>query len=163
MIWEKNNLLTVQKCTKSYIELMAVDVHPKNGNHLPSHLTAIIALDHSRLDLENKFLESKSGRIFFRLTSLLYKILLTNLRACKPTFYTFYTSHLTVWGETVLRGAVFIIQTSDRMQYFTVLKYKLQSFWGRSKHAWAFSKTAKKKFQNHLYNGRPVASCGVFE
>ena len=24
-----------------------------------------MALDHSRLDLENKFLESKSGRIFF--------------------------------------------------------------------------------------------------
>ena len=94
---------TVQECTKSYIELMAVDVHPKNGNHLPSHLTAIIALDHSRLDLENKFLESKSGRIFFRLTSLLYKILLTNLWACKPTFYTYYTSHLR-WNSTMRRS-----------------------------------------------------------
>ena len=53
-----------------------------------------MALDHSRLGLE-----SKSGRFFLRLTSLLYKILLTNLGACKPTFYTFYTSHLR-WNST---------------------------------------------------------------
>ena len=53
-----------------------------------------MALDHSRLRLENKFLESKSGRIFLRSTSLLYKILPTNLGACKPTFYIIYTSHL---------------------------------------------------------------------
>ena len=32
-----------------------------------------------------------------------------------------------IWGETVPRGAVFIIQTSDRMQYFTILQYKLHS------------------------------------
>ena len=31
-------------------------------------------------------------------------------------------------GETVSRGAVFIIQTSDIMQYFTILQYKLHSF-----------------------------------
>ena len=33
-----------------------------------------------------------------------------------------------IWGETVLWGPVFIIQTSDRMQYFTILQYKLHSF-----------------------------------
>ena len=32
-----------------------------------------------------------------------------------------------IWGETVLWDAVFIIQTSDRMQYFTILQYKLHS------------------------------------
>ena len=31
---------------------------------------------------------------FFSSTDLLYKFLPTNLRVCKPTFYTFYTSHL---------------------------------------------------------------------
>ena len=34
-----------------------------------------------------------------------------------------------IWGETVLWGTVFIIQTSDnRMQYFRILRYKLPSF-----------------------------------
>ena len=76
--------------------------YPKNSNHLRSHLTAIMGLDHSRLGLESIFLESKSGRIFLHLTSLLYKILLTNLGACKPTFYTFYTSHLR-WNRAMRR------------------------------------------------------------
>ena len=46
----------------------------------------------SRLGLENKFLENKSGRILLRSTGLLYKFLSTNLGVCKPTFYNFYTS-----------------------------------------------------------------------
>ena len=74
-------------------------VHPKDSKHLLSHSRAIMALDHSRLGLENKFLENKSGRIFLRSTGLLYKFLPTNLRVCKPTFYTFYTSHLR-WNST---------------------------------------------------------------
>ena len=55
-------------------------VHPKNSNHIRSHLGAIMALDHRRLCLENKFLENKLRR-FFELASLLYKILATNLVA----------------------------------------------------------------------------------
>ena len=42
-----------------------------------------MALDHSRLGLENKFLENKSGRIFLRSTGLLYKFLPTNLGVFK--------------------------------------------------------------------------------
>ena len=49
MILEKNNLQTAQKWTKSYIELIASYVKPKTGNHLRSHLRAIMALDHRRL------------------------------------------------------------------------------------------------------------------
>ena len=62
---EKNNLQTVQAKSEpeSYIELIAL--HPKNSYHLRSHLRAIMALDHSRLALENR-----SGRIFLRSTSL---------------------------------------------------------------------------------------------
>ena len=131
MILEKNNLQTVQEWTKSYIELIALYVHPKNSNHLRSHLRAIMALDHSRLGLENKFLENKSGRIF----CVRQVYLPTNLGACKPTFYTFILIHH-IWGETVLWGAVFIIQTSDRMLYFTILQNKYS---GRWKHTWAFS------------------------
>ena len=62
---------------------------------------------------------------FLRSTSLLYKILPTNLGEWNPTFLPF-VHH--IWGETVLWGTVFIIQTCDRMQYFTILQYKLHSF-----------------------------------
>ena len=61
----------------SYIELIALYVHPKDSNHLRSHSRAIMALDHSRLGLENK-----SGRILLRSTGLLYKFLPTNLGVC---------------------------------------------------------------------------------
>ena len=56
--------------------------------------------DHSRLGLENKFLENKSRQIFLRSTGLLYKFLPTNLWVFKPTFYNFYTSHLR-WNSTI--------------------------------------------------------------
>ena len=49
---------------KSSIELIAVYIHPKDSNHLRSHLRAIMALDYRRLGLENEFLENKLGRIF---------------------------------------------------------------------------------------------------
>ena len=52
MILEKNNLQTVQAKSELVLdELIALYVHPKNS-------IAIMALDHSRLGLENK-----SGRI----------------------------------------------------------------------------------------------------
>ena len=129
MIWEKNNLLTVQECTKPYIELTAFICTPKKQQSSSITFDDVHNGSWSQYIRPGKQILGKQIRQnFFRLTSLLCKILLTNLRACEPTFYTFYTSHLTVWGETVLWGAVFIIQTSDRMQYFRVLKYKLHSF-----------------------------------
>ena len=113
--FRKNDLQTVQEWTKSYIELIALYVHPKNSNHLRSHLRAIMALDHSRLGLENKFLENKSGRIF-----CVRQVYFT--KSCQQVWgrvnqpFILFIHH--IWGETVLWGAVFIIQTSDRMQYF---------------------------------------------
>ena len=83
----------------SCIELIAIYVHPKNSNHIRSHPRAIMALDHSRLGPKNKFLKNKSGQVRC-LTSLLYKILPTNLGVCKPTFYTLYASHLR-WNNTI--------------------------------------------------------------
>ena len=79
------------------------------------------ALDHRRLIRPGKKIRPN----FLRSTSLLYKILPTNLGEWNPTFLPF-VHH--IWGETVLWGTVFIIQTSDRMQYFTILQYKLHSF-----------------------------------
>ena len=110
---------------KSYIELIAVYIHPKNSNHLRSHLRAIMALDHSRLGLENEFLENKSGRIFD-----VRQVYLT--KSCQQIWvrvnqhFILFIHH--IWGETVLWGAVFIIQTSDKMHYFTIFQDKLHSF-----------------------------------
>ena len=90
-------------------------VHPKNSNHLRSHSRAIkMAHAHSRLGLENKFSENKSGPIFCvrQVYNLFYKILLTSLGTCKPTFYTFYTS-----SEVKQYHEALLLQTSDRSQF----------------------------------------------
>ena len=76
---------------------------PENTNHPRSHSRAIMALDYSRLRLENKFLHGKQIRPnFLRSTRLLYKILPTNFGVCKPTFYILFilTSHLR-WNSTM--------------------------------------------------------------
>ena len=119
---ETNTLQTAQEWTISYIELITSYVSLKTGNHLWSHLTAIRALDHRRLIRSGK----KISPNFLRSISLLYKILPTNLGACKPAFYTIYASHLR-WNSTI-SGTVFIKQTLDRMEYFKILQYKLHSF-----------------------------------
>ena len=56
----ENYLQTVREWTKSNIELIASYVHLKTGNHVRSHLKAIMALDHHRLIRSGK----KSGRFF---------------------------------------------------------------------------------------------------
>ena len=102
-----------------------------------------MALDHSRSGLENEFLENKSGRIF-----CVRQVYLT--KSCQQLWervnqhFILFIHH--IWGETVIWGAVFIIQTSDKMQYFTIFQDKLHSFniQNRTKHAWAFSKTVQK-------------------
>ena len=129
---------------KSYIELIAVNIHPKNSTHLRSHLRAIMALDHSRLGLEDKIRPN-----FFRSTCLLYKILPTSLGTCKQPFILFIHH---IWGETVPWGAVFIIQTSVQYAVFHnfAKQIALIQYSGWSKHAWAL-----KKIQNHLF-GLPV-------
>ena len=48
-----------------------------------------MALDHSELYLENKFLENKSGRIFCLRQVYFTKSCKRNPGMCKPTFYTF--------------------------------------------------------------------------
>ena len=140
-------------------------VHLKTGNHLRSHLKAIMALDHRRLIRSGK---KKSGRIFWvrQVYSWFTLQNLANKSACKPTFYTTYTSHLR-WNSTW--GTVFTIQTSKRMQYFTILRYKFHSFNIQDNRSMRglFAKPFKKFPKLHI---RPAGSnfcsarCGrVFE
>ena len=122
MILEKNNLQTAQEWTKSYIKLITSYVHPKNSNHLRSHLRAIMALDHRKikLGLEKNQVEFFCVRQVYFTKSCQQIWLLVN-----QPFIPFIHR---IWGETVLWGTVFIIQTSNRMQYFTILQQKLHSF-----------------------------------
>ena len=123
--------------------------HPKNSKHLLSHSRAIMALDHSRLGLENKFLENKSGRIFLPSTGLLFTNSCQQIWGCVNQPFMLFIHH--IWGETVL----FIIQTSDRMRHFTIFQCSGRSILG-------FYRNHSKNFQNHPY-GQPVlifsASC----
>ena len=70
-----------------------------------------------------------------------------------------------IWDKTVLWGTVFIIQTTDRRQYFTILQYKLHSFkiqYDRSTRG--LLAKPLKKFQSHLYGQLVLTFAGrVFE
>ena len=150
MIFEKkNNLQTAQEWTKYYIELIASYVHPKNSNHLLSHLKAIMALDHCRIIRPGK----KFGPNFVRSTSLLYKILPTNLGACKNLLYHLYiTSEVKQYYEVLFLSYRPRTECSIQSTYFTILQYKLHSFNiqnDRSKR-WLLAKPLKN-CQNHLY------------
>ena len=85
----------------------------------------IAIIDHSRLRLENEFLENKSGRIFD-----VRQVYLT--KSCQQIWvrvnqhFILFIQHIR--GETVIWGAVFIIETLDKMQYFTIFQEKLHSF-----------------------------------
>ena len=96
-----------------------------------------MGLDHSRLDLENKFLENKSGQSFcFR--QVYFTKSCQQIRGCVNQPFILFIHH--IWGETVL----FIIQTSDRMRYFTIFQDKLHSVNIQDDQSWAFSETVQK-------------------
>ena len=116
--------------------------HTKNCNHLRSHWRDIMALDYSRLGLENKFLENKSGRIF----CVRQVYLPTNLGACKPTFYAFYTSHLR-WNSTLRRCFYHTDLEQNAVFHNFAKQILLIKYSGRWKHTWAFSEIVKKIFK----------------
>ena len=127
---------------------------PKNWQS--SHfLRTIMALDHRRLIRPGK----KFRPNFLRSTSLLYKILPTNLGACKPTLYTIYTSHLR-WNST-MRHCLYHTDLGQQNAVFDnfAIQIAIIQYSGRSKHSWALAKPLKN-FQNHLY-GQPVQTFAV--
>ena len=130
---------------QSCIELIALYVHPKNstGNHLRSHLKAITALDHSRLGVENKFLENKSGRIF-----ALDKFTLQNLAnksGCMQTnllHFLYITSEVKEYYEALFlsyRPQTIGSQFHNFSRQIAFIQYS-----GPSKHAWAISEKSIK-------------------
>ena len=121
--------------------MITLYVHPKNSNHLRSHSRAIMALDHSRLDLENKFLENKWRQIFCVRQVYFTKSCQQNWGGVNQPFILF-THH--ICGEKVLWRGVFIIQPSGRMHYFTIFQDRLHSVNIQDDQWWAFSETVQK-------------------
>ena len=94
-----------------------------------------MAIDHSNLGLENK---SDEFLGFDKFTSQN----LANIWGWVNQPFILFIHH--IWDETVLWGAVFITQTSDRMQYFTVFQDKLHSANIQDDQSWAFTETVQK-------------------
>ena len=115
--------------------------HPKNSNHLQSHSRAIMALDHNRLDLENKFLANKSGQSFcFR--QVYFTKSCQQIRGCVNhpfiSFYTFYTSHLR-WNSTVHHTDL-----GQNAVFHNFSRQILHSVNIQDDQLWAFSETVQK-------------------
>ena len=102
----------------------------------PQNSIAIMALDYSRLGLENK-----AGRIFC--VRQVYFTKWTSLGTCKPTFYTFYTSHLR-WNSTMRHCFYHTDLGQNAVFHNFPIQIALIQYSGRSKHSWAFSETVKK-------------------
>ena len=118
---------------------------PKNSNHLRSYSGTITAVNHSRLGLENK-----SGRIFcFR--QVYFTKSCQQIWECVNQPSMLFIRHIS--GETTL----FIIQTTDKMQFFTIFQDKLHLVNIQDGQSWALSETVQNNFQNRLY-GQPVVT-----
>ena len=104
-------------------------VHPKNS------IAIIMALDHSRLGLENKFLENKSGWIF-----CVGQVYFT--KSCQQVWgrvnQPFILFIHQIWGETVLWGAEYHTNLEQNAVFHNfALQFALIQYLGRSKHALA--------------------------
>ena len=103
-------------------------------------LGMVLALDYSRLGPENKFWENEPGRIF-----CFWQVCLTKscqqIWGCVNQPFILFMHY--IWGET----ALFIIQTLDRMQYFTIFQDKLHSVNIQVDPLWAFSETVQKIYK----------------
>ena len=127
--------------------MIALYVHPNNSNYLQSHLRAVMALDRSRLGLENK-----SGRMFLVRQEKVYCTKSCQqiwLRVNQPFIIFIHR----IWGET---GGYKQYYEALFLSYRTQTKCSISQFfktnWTHSifrttepsKHAWEFSKTVQK-------------------
>ena len=99
--------------------MIALYVHPKK-NHLRSQLRVIMALDHSRLGLENK-----SG-LNFSVRQVYFTKSWQHVWGRVNQPFILFIHH--IWGETVPWGGFLSYRPRYSMQYFTILQYKLHLF-----------------------------------
>ena len=111
-----------------------------------SHSRAVMALDHIRLGVENKFLQNKSGRIF-----CVRQVYFT--KSWQQTFYTFYTSHLR-WNSVMRRCIYHTNLGKNAKSHNYSRQIALIQYSGPS--IVAFLRNRSKNFQNHPVYGQPV-------
>ena len=117
---------------------------------------------HSRLGLENNSWKTNQAA-FFCVRQVYFANSCQQIWGCVNQPLILFIHH--IWGETVL----FIIQSSDRMRYFTTFQDLFNSVNIQDDQSWAFSETVQKNFQNHPYGQLVLISsascqCGrVFE
>ena len=102
-----------------------------------------MALDHSRLGVENKFLENKSGRIFafdkFTLENLANK---SGCVQINLLYFLYITSEVKEYYEALFlsyRPQTIGSQFHNFSRQIAFIQYS-----GPSKHAWAFSEIVQK-------------------
>ena len=108
-------------------------------------IAIIMALDHSRLGLENRFLENKSGRIF-----CVGQVYFT--KSCQQVWgrvnqpFILFIHH--IWGETVPWGAEYHTDLEQNAVFHNCITICTHSIFrtieARVGFSWAFSETAKK-------------------
>ena len=99
-----------------------------------------MALGHSRLGVENKFLENKSGRIFVFDEVTLQS--LANKSGCVQTNPLYITSDLKEYYEALFLS--YSPQTIGSQFHNFSRQIAFIQYSGPSKHAWAFSETVQK-------------------
>ena len=112
----------------------------------PKNSIATMALDHNRLGLENKLLETKSGRIFcVRQVYFAKSCQQVWGRVNQPftAFILFTAAHLR-WNSTMRRCFYHTNLGQNAVFHNFAIQIALIQYSGRSKHAWAFSETVKK-------------------
>ena len=122
-----------------------VILESKNCNHPGSHLRAVMALDHSRLGLENKFAENKSGRIFYvRQVYCTKSCQQIWVRVNNLLYFLYITSEVKQYYEALFLS--YRPQTKSSISQFFKINCTHSIFRTTepSKHAWAFRVTVQK-------------------
>ena len=116
--------------------MIALYVHPKNS-------ITTMALDHSRLGLENKLLETKSGRIFCVRQVYLAKSCQQVWGRVNQPFILLYGITLR-WNSTMRRCSYHTNLGQNEVFHNFAIQIALIQYSGRPKHTWAFSETVNK-------------------
>ena len=134
--WNVN--LFVNECIYiTYIQLFAKILNPQEiykYKYIHSFLSAKVFKQEKFTPACNCTIMHNEAEVFC------CKIFPTSLGTCKPTFYTFYTSHLR-WNGTIRRCFYHSDLGQNAVFHNFAIQIALTQYSGRSKHAWAFSET----------------------